>query len=44
MYPGQMEGELRRQLRETGIPIDQGLNEELVRLGESLGIRLKVPG
>jgi ureidoglycolate dehydrogenase (NAD+) len=37
-YPGEVEGENRRQRRAEGIPIDPGLYQELSRLGQAFGI------
>lgn len=41
MYPGQPEGERRERRRKVGIPIDRGLYDELVELGESVSVSLK---
>jgi LDH2 family malate/lactate/ureidoglycolate dehydrogenase len=40
MYPGQPEGERRKRRTEQGIPLDQGLYDELVELGSSVGAPL----
>jgi ureidoglycolate dehydrogenase (NAD+) len=40
LYPGQPEGERRKRRTEQGIPLDQGLYDELVDLGNSSGISL----
>ncbi len=40
MYPGQPEGERRKRRTEQGIPLDQGLYDELVELGNSVGAPL----
>jgi ureidoglycolate dehydrogenase (NAD+) len=41
-YPGQIQGELRRQRSIEGIPIDPGLHQELLELGREY--RLPFPG
>ncbi|MCD6302740.1 MAG: Ldh family oxidoreductase, partial [Anaerolineae bacterium] len=37
-YPGEIEGLRREQRRQEGIPLDPGLHQELVELGERFGI------
>lgn len=36
-YPGQIEGERRKRRMENGIPLDEGLYEELAGLGQAAG-------
>ena len=40
MYPGQLEGERRKHRREYGVPLDTGVFNELVELGETVGVNL----
>lgn len=38
LFPGELEGKRRRERRESGVPLEAGVLQDLVELGESLGI------